>query len=61
METFLGLLLSAVAPALGGWLGGKRPDPIGHMLYGWGYKQTRPVTMGLRPIRVLRAPAGPIW
>ncbi len=61
METFLGLLLSAVAPALGGWLGGKRPDSIGHMLDDWDYEQTRPVTMGLGPIRVVRVPAGPIW
>jgi hypothetical protein len=32
LGTFLGLLLSAVASALGGWLGGKRPDPIGYMV-----------------------------
>lgn len=29
--TFFGLLLSAVAAALGGWLGGRTRNPIGHM------------------------------
>jgi hypothetical protein len=31
LGTFLGLVLSALASALGGWLGGRPPDPIGHM------------------------------
>jgi hypothetical protein len=31
LGTFFGLLLSALAAALGGWLGGKTRNPIGHM------------------------------
>jgi hypothetical protein len=31
LGTFFGLLLSALASAWGGWLGGKTRNPIGHM------------------------------
>jgi nitrate/nitrite transporter NarK len=31
LGTFFGLLLSALASALGGWLGDRTRNPIGHM------------------------------
>jgi hypothetical protein len=33
LGTFFGLLFSAVASAIGGRLGGKRPYPIGYLVY----------------------------